>query len=103
MLGAYLSQNSGNQRDVAAAIQPQLESFLRVAYPEYFPPGTLLGVFRSRCAQQLGIADEILNGRDTQELADLIEYANKFHHDTNPAWETDRSMTANLEGLCSEP
>ena len=33
--------------------------------------------------------DEILKASDIQELEDLTEYANKFHHDTNPAWETE--------------
>jgi hypothetical protein len=26
----------------------------------------------------------------TRELCNLVEYANKFHHDTNPAWEAER-------------
>jgi hypothetical protein len=25
----------------------------------------------------------------TRELGNLVEYANKFHHDTNPAWEAE--------------
>jgi len=75
-------------REVAQAIRPTLEAFLRVAFPEFFPPSTLLGQFRNTCQQRLGGASEILDAQDLQELRDIVEYANRFHHDTNPAWET---------------
>ena len=26
---------------------------------------------------------------DITELRDLLEYANKFHHETNPTWQTE--------------
>jgi hypothetical protein len=45
-----------------------IESFLRVAYPEYFPPGTLLGPFRNLCEQRIGTSAEILAEADTREL-----------------------------------
>src|SRR3546814_5378657 len=70
------------------SLRPVIEAFLRVAYPEHFPPGMLLGPFRNLCVQRLGTPDQILDRADTDELRDLIEYANNFHHDTNPAWET---------------
>ena len=36
---------------------------------------------------KLDSIDEVLHADDVQVLDDLIEYANKFHHDTNPAWD----------------
>ncbi len=75
-------------REVAQAIRPTLEAFLRVAFPEFFPPSTLLGQFRNTCQQRLGGAGEILAAQDLHELRDIVEYANRFHYDTNPAWET---------------
>ena len=36
---------------------------------------------------------------DIQELRDLTEYANRFHHDTNPAWETEMINDAELKGF----
>jgi wobble nucleotide-excising tRNase len=89
MLRDYLAGGAPNNREVARAIRPLLEAFLRVACPENFPPGTLLGPFRNLCSQRVGTPQQILDVQATQELRDLIEYANRFHHDTNPAWETE--------------
>ena len=88
LLREYLGAAPPNNREVAQSIRPVLESFFRVAYPEYFPPGTLLGPFRGICQQRVGTAREILDQADITELRDLTEYANRFHHDTNPAWQT---------------
>ena len=77
------------ERSVAQALRPILEAFMRVAYPANFPPGTLLGPFIGLCEQRHGTADEILSVDDTGELRALLDYANRFHHDTNPAWETE--------------
>ena len=101
LLRAYLDDGTPDERQVARAIRPLLEAFFRVAFPEYFPPGTLLGPFRHRCEQQAGTQQEILNAQDTQELRDLVEYANRFHHDTNPAWETEVINDGELRGFVS--
>ena len=61
---------------------------MRVAYPEHFPPGMLLGPFIGLCEQRVGGNDEILSAPDIAELRALLDYANQFHHDTNPAWQT---------------
>lgn len=99
LLRAYLANAAPNNREVARAIRPLLESFLRVACPEYFPPGTLLGSFRTLCEQRIGTPQEILSAQVTQELRDLVEYANRFHHDTNPAWETELINDGELRGF----
>ncbi len=85
----YVTNGNGDQREVARAIRPHLEAFLRVARPEHFPPGTLLGPFLGLCRQRVGQPNEVLEQNATQELGELVEYANRFHHDTNPAWETE--------------
>ena len=89
LLRDYLNNGNSDTRDVASSIRPLLEAFLRVAYPEHFPPGTLLGPFRNSCHNKLGTPQEILNAEDTQELHDLIEYANRFHHEINAARESE--------------
>ena len=61
---------------------------MRVAYPEYFPQGTLLGPFLGICDQRVGGNNQILAAGDIAELRALLDYANQFHHDTNPAWQT---------------
>lgn len=99
LLRNYLAGVAVNNREVARAIRPLLEAFLRVASPEYFPPGTLLGPFRHLCSQRVGTAQEILVVATLQELGDITEYANRFHHDTNPAWETATINDGELEGF----
>jgi wobble nucleotide-excising tRNase len=90
LLRRYVDAATPNNREVAESLRPVLESFLRVAYPEWFTPGTLLGPFRNICEQFVGTSREILNQTDIIELRSLTEYANRFHHDTNPAWLTQQ-------------
>jgi wobble nucleotide-excising tRNase len=87
-LREYCDANSGNPRTIAEDIRPILEGFLRVAYPQHFLPGSLLGQFIGLCRQRLSSGTQILSPADLQELSDLTDYANQFHHDTNPAWRT---------------
>ncbi len=97
-LRGFVDSGAGEKRVVASDIRPHLEAFLRVACPENFPPGTLLGQFLNVCRQRLGAADQVLGSTTLQELAELVEYANKFHHDTNPAWETEDINSGELSG-----
>ncbi len=76
------------EREVAQALRQILEAFMRVAYPEHFPPGALLGPFIGLCDQRVRGNNEILTATDITELRALLDYANRFHHDTNPAWQT---------------
>ncbi|WP_417851099.1 AAA family ATPase [Thalassoglobus sp.] len=101
LLRDYHSNGTGDARAVATAIRPLLEAFCRVAYPEQFQPGTLLGPFRGVCEQRVGTADEILNQADIDELRDLIDYANRFHHDTNLAYDTEVINDGELGGFVS--
>ncbi len=77
------------ERQVASDLRPMLESYIRVVFPDVFPPGSLLGPFCNLCDQRVNSPDQILDAQDTQELRDLLDYANLFHHDTNPAWQTE--------------
>lgn len=80
--------NEENQRQVAVALRPMLEAFIRVAFPRVFPPGSLLGPFISTCQQRENTTNQILSEQKRIELRALLDYANQFHHDTNPAWQT---------------
>lgn len=77
------------EREVAQALRHILEAFMRVAYPEHFPPGKLLGPFINICEQRVGTDGEVLSTSDITTLKALLEYANRFHHDSNPAWQTE--------------
>lgn len=94
--GYLQAADPDKERQVAAALRPILEAFMRVAYPEYFPPGTLLGPFLGLCDQRVGRNNEILSAGDIAELRALLGYANLFHHDTNPARQTAAINDAEL-------
>ena len=98
---AYVATaNAADEREVAAALRPILEQFMRIAYPEDFPPDTLLGAFINKCEQRLGGQNEIMSADNVTELRDLLDYVNKFHHDTNPAWETEIINDQQLAHFC---
>ena len=87
MIAGYIqSGGAAVERKVAEALRPTLEAFMRVAYPIEFPPGQLLGQFLGVCNQRPGT---IMSQSDAAELRSLLDYANKFHHDKNAAWETE--------------
>jgi wobble nucleotide-excising tRNase len=95
----YMTNGAGNDREIAQSLRPHVEAFFRVACPEHFRPGTLLGPFRGLCDQRVNTAQQILNASDIQELRDIVEYANRFHHDTNAAWETEVVNAVELTGF----
>lgn len=80
--------NPADERAVAQALRPILEAYLRVAYPAEFPPGTMLGPFITIARQRAGQPNQIMTAADIDELVRLRIYANRFHHDSNPAWQT---------------
>ncbi|HEX4768155.1 MAG TPA: AAA family ATPase [Lichenihabitans sp.] len=90
LVAAYLqAADPATERRVAAALRHILEAFMRVAYPSAFPPGTLLGQFVGVCQQRVGQHNQLLSQPDIDELRVQLAYANRFHHETNPAYETE--------------
>ncbi len=87
LLRGFVGATHRDGRQVAISLRPVLEAYLRVACSEYFPPGTLLGPFINRARQLAENSRPILPGRDLAELDAIKEYANRFHHDSNPAWD----------------
>jgi hypothetical protein len=89
-----------NSREAAEALRPILEAFLRVAYPEQFPAGPQsMRRFRNICREAAGTNAEILSRAEVQELESLIEYANLFHHNTNPGVQDVIVNDAELQGF----
>jgi wobble nucleotide-excising tRNase len=99
MLREYLVSATDNSREVAVAIRPHLEAFLRVACPTTFPPGTLLGAFLHVCRERVSTNNQILGLTAVEALDRLVEYANRFHHDTNQAWESEQINDGELQGF----
>lgn len=95
-LREYILNQPADSRDTAEGIRPTLEKFLRVAYPEHYVPGTMLGQFLDRCKQCAGAVNEILAQYDIDELGAIKAYANQFHHDSNPAYVTAHINDAEL-------
>jgi wobble nucleotide-excising tRNase len=87
---AYLDNaDPAMERRVAESLRPMLEAFCRVAYPNDFPPGEVLGRFHEKCARTLGTPNAIMDEVNTRELRALLDYANRYHHDTNRANATE--------------
>jgi energy-coupling factor transporter ATP-binding protein EcfA2 len=99
LLRDHLARANTDSRAAAQSIRPVLEAFCRVAFPEHFPPGTLLGPFRGVCAQRLAAGQPVLDQPNLDELHHLTEYGNRFHHDTNGAWATTAINDAELTGF----
>lgn len=89
LLRRYIDNPQPDNRPVAAAIRLVLERFVRVAYPEWFVPGDMLGKFVNLCEQRVGKEDQIVDATCSQELKDILAYANRFHHDRNNAYEIE--------------
>ena len=99
LLQRYAANQDGTKKEVAMAIRPHLEGFLRVACPGNFPPGKLLGRFIKECRHKCGKPGEVLSKDMAQELRDIVEYCNRFHHDTNPAWTAEDINATELLGF----
>lgn len=101
LVAGYIhAADPGTERRVAAALRHILEAFMRVAYPASFAPGTLLGPFLGICQQRVGQPNEILSQADIDELRAILAYANRFHHDSNPAHETEAINDQELTHFC---
>ncbi len=97
LLSSYLQNGPrDNQLEVARSLRPHMEAYLRVSCPEHFPPGTVLGPFHGLCEAWCGRPNEILSRQQTDELLDIKEFANRYHHDTNQVWETEIINDAEL-------
>ena len=95
-----MASNTGNTREVAQSIRPVLEGYLRMACPEFFPPGQLLGPFRGIAQQRAASGTPIIDATKLTELSNLTEYSNRFHHDTNPAWDSEHINDGELRDSC---
>lgn len=99
---AYITaSNPAAERTVAADLRPMLEAWARVAYPIEFPPEEMLGGFINRCEQVAGTANQVMKQADIDELRGLTNYANLFHHDTNPTFETEHINDQQLAQFAS--
>lgn len=88
-----------DKRKVAESIRPHLEAFGRVAFPEVAKPGKLLGPIVNDLRQRVGQPNAILDLAHCDELEELKDYGNKFHHDGSAAWTPPAVIDQELEGF----
>ena len=95
---AYTAQaDPATERTVAEGLRPMLEAYCRVAYSADFPPGSLLGPFLGICGQRVGQPTQILSGAQAAELRALLDFGNRYHHDSNAGWATELVNDGELE------
>lgn len=95
---AYIAQGDpAIERPVAEGLRPMLEAYCRVSYSADFQPGAMLGQFHRRCVQRIGRQDEIMTAQQAAELRALLDFGNRYHHDTNAGWQTELINDAELE------
>lgn len=85
-----ISLPAGPARELGCPTKPSC-----VAYPADVPPD--VGI----CQQRHGAPNQIRDVADTTELHVLLDYANRFHHDSNPAWETAAINDQELVGFAT--
>jgi wobble nucleotide-excising tRNase len=95
----YAEADTQDKRYVAQCLRPVMEKYLRITCPEYCTPGTLLGNFLNQVETLFSSGQPIMNDVNMRELRDITGYANKFHHDTNPAWEIEQINDNELLGF----
>jgi wobble nucleotide-excising tRNase len=89
VLRDHVDADKQDKRYVAQCLRPVMEKYLRIVFPDYYTPGTLLGNFRNHVENLRDNGLRVMSDDDINELRNITEYANKYHHDTNPAWETE--------------
>lgn len=95
----YVEADTQNKRYVAKCLRLVMEKYLRITCPEHCTPGTLLGNFLNKVEILLKNGHQMMSEVDMRELRDITGYANKFHHDTNPAWDAEQINDNELLGF----
>lgn len=75
-------------RSVAESLRLVLEGYLRVVCAADFPPGRRLGAFLGDAKERVNTIQPAIPQAMIIELEEIAEYAHRFHHDTNPEWDT---------------
>jgi wobble nucleotide-excising tRNase len=96
LLTAFHNSGAGDPLKVAQSIRPHLEHYLRAACPDKFRDGEMLRDFRNRARSARQLGSPIISDAKLNELDQLVEFSNDFHHDTNPAADTATINTTQL-------
>ncbi len=94
----YRDHGHVNAREIAVTLRLALEGYIRAKFPNHFPPGSLLGNFINSSRTRIGQSKEILNEAKTNELNSIVNYGNRYHHDSNPNWTNESINDGELMG-----
>ncbi|QDV07303.1 hypothetical protein Poly30_28260 [Planctomycetes bacterium Poly30] len=83
----YAECSQGDSQVVAPSLRKLLEGYSRVAFVERFPAGCLLGKFIDVARQAERDGTPLLSNERLEELDDLRDYTNQFHHNTSKTWQ----------------
>ena len=97
----YNQTNEGSVREVATAIRPFLEGWLRVTYPAVLRPGEWAGDFLCRAREAEDAGRPIVSRDERHILEDIVQYANRYHHN-NPNWQTEPVNERELLGFVGQ-
>jgi wobble nucleotide-excising tRNase len=96
----YSGSNEGAVCQVATAIRPFLEGWLRVTYPDVLRPGEWAGDFLCRAREAQDAGRPIVSRDERHILEDIVQYANRYHHNINPTnWQTEPVNEKELLGF----
>ncbi|MFH1689541.1 MAG: AAA family ATPase [Candidatus Eisenbacteria bacterium] len=93
----YVASKHTDSRRTAIALRSLLEHYTRVVYVQHFQPGENLGKFVARAKSAKANGNPIMAAKRLDELDQLRDYANHFHHDTSRNWERNLSNLNEVE------
>ena len=84
----------GKEWEVGAALRTKLEGYLHIVFPNHFKQGMFLGNFISMCERHLDQGMEIILSKESlDELKELKNYSNQFHHSLDGSQGQDINET----------
>ena len=83
-------------RSAATALRPLLEGFLHRRFPGKLASQLMLGSAIAEIESAIAPSPLIHMKPDTQELRDLNTFAGKYHHDTNPGYQSHIADSASV-------
>ncbi len=96
---SFYRDRTGVPLDVARAIRPFLEGWLRVHFPGHFQPNEWLGNFIEKIRSADGNSGLQHAQADLSELEAINDYSKKYHHDQNPNADAETISSDELHGF----
>jgi wobble nucleotide-excising tRNase len=92
-------KSTANTRDVAKAIRPMLEGYYHRRFPGKIPRKQMFGQIIDLAAQAPAGDPLTYLQPMLKELGEVNDYVGKFHHDTNPGFESVPLVDGELVGF----